>query len=137
MEKGFRLLERIERGEPKVSYEHVVDSHVLIQSIQKHLIELFNTHTGNSTAATEYGLPDFNDVLSNSENIVKDLQDNIQQTINTFEPRLINTQVFYKPSPNNPLELSFGIQGEINHNDEVKPISLDIYLDTDGQFNRK
>ena len=61
MEKGFRLLERIELGEAKNCYERVVAHSHIVESIHMHLAELLNTHMGNAMIDVDYGLPDFND----------------------------------------------------------------------------
>ncbi|EGR1757723.1 TPA: type VI secretion system baseplate subunit TssE [Vibrio parahaemolyticus] len=135
MEKGYRLLERIELGEPKNCYEKVVSHKHLIESIHLHLADLLNTHSGNAMIDGEYGLPDFNDVLSNNTNLVRHIQKNITATIERFEPRLLNVEVHYREDHHNPLQLGFGIRGEVSHNGGKVPMSIDVYMGTDGQFN--
>lgn len=135
MEKGYRLLERIELGEPKNCYEKVVSHKHLIESIHLHLADLLNTHAGNAMIDGEYGLPDFNDVLSNNTNLVRHIQKNITSTIESFEPRLRSVEVHYRENHNNPLQLGFGICGEVLHNGGKVPMSIDVYMGTDGQFN--
>lgn len=135
MEKGFRLLERIELGESKGSYEKVVSQRHLIESVHLHLTDLLNTHSGNAMIDGEYGLPDFNDVLANSSNLVRSIQKSIKSTIERFEPRLKSVEVNYRQDHHNPLQLGFGIRGEVFHNGGKVPMSINIYMGTDGKFN--
>ncbi len=135
MEKGYRLLERIELGEPKNSYEKVVSHKHLIESIHLHLADLLNTHSGNAMIDTDYGLPDFNDVLANNTNLVRHIQKNISSTIHQFEPRMLDVEVHYKEDHHNPLQLSFAISGVVSHNGGKVPMSIDVFMGTDGQFN--
>ncbi|MGF1696324.1 type VI secretion system baseplate subunit TssE [Vibrio lamellibrachiae] len=135
MEKGYRFLERIELGEPKRSYEKVVSHHDLIESVRIHLADLLNTHSGNAMIDGDYGLPDFNDVLSTNNNLVRHIQKNIHSTIERFEPRLRNIEVNYREDEHNALNLGFGICGEVFHNGGKVPMAIDVYMGTDGQFN--
>lgn len=135
MEKGYRLLERIELGESKNCYEKVVSHKHLIESIHLHLADLLNTHAGNAMIDNEYGLPDFNDVLSNNTNLVRNIQQNIRTSIEKFEPRLKNVEVHYRQDNHNPLQLGFGIGGEVMHNGGKVPMSINIFMGVDGQFN--
>ncbi|PKF50032.1 type VI secretion system baseplate subunit TssE [Enterovibrio nigricans] len=135
MEKGYRLLERIELGEPKSSYEKMVSHQHLIESIHIHLAELLNTHTGNAMIDGDYGLPDFNDVLATNANLVRTIQKNIQETIERFEPRLKNIEVHYRMDMHSPLQLNFSISGEVFHNGDTVPMSINVFMGVDGQFN--
>ncbi|WP_299015020.1 type VI secretion system baseplate subunit TssE [uncultured Photobacterium sp.] len=135
MEKGYRLLERIELGEPKNCYEKVVSHQHLVESIHLHLADLLNTHAGNALIDGEYGLPDFNDVLANNTNLVRHLQQNIRTTVEKFEPRLQGVEVQYRQDHHNPLLLSFGISGEVLHNGGKVPMSINVFMGVDGQFN--
>ncbi|MCK6263558.1 type VI secretion system baseplate subunit TssE [Vibrio sp. ZSDE26] len=135
MEKGYRFLERIELGEPKRSYEKVVSHKDLIESVRVHLGDLLNTHSGNAMIDTDYGLPDFNDVLSTNNNLVRHIQKNILSTIEKFEPRLKSVEVHYQEDNHNALHLGFGISGEVFHNGGKVPMSINVYMGTDGQFN--
>lgn len=60
---------------------------------------------------------------------------NITSTIERFEPRLLNVEVHYREDHHNPLQLGFGIRGEVSHNGGKVPMSIDVYMGTDGQFN--
>ncbi|WP_047046459.1 type VI secretion system baseplate subunit TssE [Vibrio mexicanus] len=135
MEKGFRLLERIELGEPKNSYERVYSHQHLIESVHNHLADLLNTHSGNAMIDGDYGLPDFNDVLASNSNLVRTVQQNIQETIAKFEPRLQDVSVHYREDHHNPLQLGFGISGVVTHNGGNVPLAINVFLGTDGQFN--
>ena len=134
MDKGYRLFERIELGEPKSSHEKVRSHRHLIESIHLHLSELLNTHVGNAMIDTRYGSPDFNDVLSSNENLVCYIQQSIRETIEIFEPRLRNIQVHYKESQYNKLQLSFSIAAEVFHNGDKVPMAISVFMGTDGQF---
>jgi len=116
MEKGYRLFERIELGESKNSYEKVISHKHLIESIHHHLADLLNTHAGNAMIDTDYGLPDFNDVLSNHTNLVLNIRKNIIYTIKKFEPRIKLADVQYRANNDDPLQLNFSISGDISHN---------------------
>ncbi len=135
MEKGYRFLERLELGEAKNSYEKVESHQHLIESIHLHLADLLNTHAGNAMIDAGYGLPDFNDVLATNSNLVRTIQKNIADTIGKFEPRLKNISVHYMHDFHNPLQLSFGISGEVDHNGGKVPMSINVFMGVDGQFN--
>ncbi|MCL9783488.1 type VI secretion system baseplate subunit TssE [Vibrio sp. S4M6] len=134
MDKGFRLFERIELGEPKSCYQKVTTSKTALDSIRLHLVELLNTHIGNAMIAHDYGLPDFNDVLSTNANLIHSIQSSICHVIEKFEPRLSAIHVHYKKDTFNPLQLSFGISGEVIHNGNKLPTSINVYMGVDGQF---
>lgn len=135
MDKGYRLFERIELGEPKSCHKKITSHHHLVQSIHLHLTELLNTHTGNAMIDTRYGLPDFNQQLSSNSHLIRDLQQDIRDVIERFEPRLKNIHVHYLDQQINPLHLSFSIQAQVIHNGEKSPISISVSMGTDGQFN--
>lgn len=134
MDKGYRLFERIELNEPKNSHEKNVSHHHHVESIHRHLSELLNTHAGNAMIDTRYGSPDFNDVLSSNANLVRYIQQNIRETIEIFEPRLRNIHVYYKDEQRNPLQLSFSIHAQVFHNGDKVPMSINVFMGTDGQF---
>lgn len=134
MEKGYRLLERIERGEPKKSYQKVTSSKALMDSIRSHLVELLNTHIGSSMIAYDYGLPDFNDVLSSNSNLIQEIQTSIKLVIEKFEPRLAEIKVHYKKDTLNPIQLNFGVSGQVKHNGNPLSTTISIYMGVDGQF---
>ncbi|QUM80161.1 type VI secretion system baseplate subunit TssE [Moritella sp. 5] len=135
MEKGYRLFERIELGESKNSYEKVISQRHLIESIHQHLADLLNTHAGNAMTCIDYGLPDFNDVLSNHTNLVSNIRKNIIYTIKKFEPRIKFVDVLYRESNEDPLQLNFSISGDISHNGINMPLSIDVHMGVNGQFN--
>ena len=135
MDKGYRLFERIELNEPKNSHEKIVSQEHLIESIHRHLCELLNTHAGSAMIDIRYGSPDFNDVLASHANLVRYIQENIRETIEIFEPRLKNVHVEYKNEQPNPVKLSFNIHAQILHNAHTHPMSIPLYMGTDGQFN--
>ncbi len=135
MDKGYRLLERIELGEAKNSYEKVVSPQHLIESIHTHLADLLNTHSGNAMIDIDYGLPDFNDVLATNTNLVRNIQQNVKATIEKFEPRIERVEVFHRNDFQNPLQLSFGVKGDVMHNGSKVPVSINVFMGVDGQFN--
>ena len=135
MDKGYRLFERIELNEPKNSHERSVSQKHLIESINRHLSELLNTHAGSAMIDIRYGSPDFNDVLASNANLVRYIQQNIRETIEIFEPRLKNVHVEYKTEQPNPIKLSFNIHAQVFHNANTHSMSIPISIDTDGQFN--
>ncbi|MDA9557259.1 type VI secretion system baseplate subunit TssE [Vibrio sp.] len=135
MEKGFRLLERIELGEAKRSFEREKSTRHLVDSIHLHLADLLNTHAGNALIDEEYGLPDFNDVLAQQNNLVRHIQANIQETIESFEPRMQNVKVTHIEDENSALKLSFSISGEVLHNGSDVPMAISVFMGIDGQFN--
>ncbi|QUJ70024.1 type VI secretion system baseplate subunit TssE (plasmid) [Photobacterium sp. GJ3] len=135
MDKGYRLLERIELGESKNSYDTVGSTQYLIESIHYHLADLLNTHTGNAMIALDYGLPDFNDVLADKSNIVREIRHSVKQTIEKYEPRLTGVVVRYIPHADNPLQLNFAVSGEVYHNDKKTMMNIDLSVGVDGKFS--
>ncbi|WP_413111691.1 type VI secretion system baseplate subunit TssE [Thaumasiovibrio sp. DFM-14] len=134
MDKGYRLLERIERGEPKSSYDKVISHDLLIESIHSHLRDLLNTHAGNAMIAEEYGLPDFNDVLSEKSNLVHEVRISIKRCVERYEPRLSNVSVTYTENPDDILLLRFAVSGVVRHNNEELSLNINVAVDVDGQF---
>ncbi|KKD00516.1 type VI secretion system baseplate subunit TssE [Photobacterium halotolerans] len=135
MDKGYRLLERIELGEAKNSYDTVESTQYLIESIHHHLADLLNTHAGNAMIAKDYGLPDFNDVLADKSNIVREIRNSVKATIEKFEPRLAGVEVRYVPHTDDPLQLRFAVNGEVFHNNKKTRMNIDLSVGVDGKFS--
>lgn len=135
MDKGYRFLERVELGERKDSFERVISHKCLIESIHNHLRDLLNTHAGNAMIANDYGLPDFNDVLAENANLLREIRENIKDAIEQYEPRLKDVSVKSLSRPDDPLQLCFAVSGQVNHNGKDLPLSIDVSVGIDGRFD--
>jgi len=78
-----------------------------ICSIKRNIELLLNTRQGCSQSSPEVGLPDFNDAIAGSSELLVRTTSGIRESIQSYEPRVVVRDVHFVPNPDAPLELNF------------------------------
>lgn len=97
-----------------------------IQGIKRHIELLLNARQGCSQSSPEVGLPDFNDAVAGSADLLIRTARGIRESIEAHEPRLTVRDVRFIPNPDAPLELNFRLDCvmTVEHPEEVFGIDL-------------
>lgn len=106
-----------------------------MESVLGHLRELFNVRAGAVPTRPDYGLPDFNDLVSEFPTAVPVISRAIKQQIEMFEPRLKRVSVRHVPDPDRPLSLFFNISAEMVVPDGQERVAFETVLGADGSVN--
>ncbi|MEK6748530.1 MAG: type VI secretion system baseplate subunit TssE, partial [Pseudomonadota bacterium] len=104
----------------------VVDKTKVARSVLRHLIQLLNTRRGSVPTQPDYGLPDFNDMISRFPDAIHELKKEIKMCLEKYEPRLSQIQVGYVADKDNPLTLRYEVSALL-HIDEEK---TDVWFET-------
>ncbi|MCP4698986.1 MAG: type VI secretion system baseplate subunit TssE [Gammaproteobacteria bacterium] len=107
------LLERIDHYEEESLRELTIDKEKLLESVLKHMQNMFNTRQGSAVTLPNYGIPDFNDLVSRFPDAITEIKKAIRDSIKNYEPRLRNIRVKHIPDEENPLNLQFEIAGQL------------------------
>ena len=108
------------------------DASLAVQSVVDYLQVLMNTRQGAVATRPDFGLPDFNDMVSTFPSAVPAIARAIKQQLDTFEPRLRNVSVRHVPDPDRPLTLSYRIRAELATSDTEDPVSFETVFGSDG-----
>ena len=121
-----------ERLDPDLPITRTIDdSHQLeaiVGAIKRHIEWLLNSREGNSQSAPELGLSDFNDATGGSTDFTLKIANNIKETIQRYEPRVTVQDVEYSPNPDNPLELTFKVVGQLTLRQHNKEVLIELVL---------
>jgi len=123
------FFERLDPDLPVI--RSVDDSNQLVAvvgAIKRHLEWLLNSRQGSSQSAPELGLSDFNDATGGSTDFTLKIARNIKETIQRYEPRVIVHDVEYSPNPDNPLELTFKVIGQIPLKQDNREVLIELIL---------
>ncbi len=112
------LLERLLLGKRGYAPSRQANSAELMDSVLRNLGRIFNTNQGSSLARPDYGVPDFNQVISNFPDAVPRLAHIIEEQIRMFEPRLRSCKVRFVDDSSDrpksgPISLDFVITAEL------------------------
>lgn len=129
--RGFTLLERLEDpararlgGEP--------DPSDVLASVLANLSHILNTRAGSVMTRPDYGMPDFNDMVSNFPDALAMIAKAIRYQINEFEPRLRHPLVRHVPDPTSPLLIRYTVTAELVVGSRSESVSLETTLDDAG-----
>jgi len=125
------LLQRLMDDDPPAP-GRPFDASVAVQSVIEYLQILMNTRQGSVAARPDFGLPDFNDMVSAFPNAVPAIARAIKHQIDEFEPRLRNVVVRHVPDPDRPLTLTYRIRAELAISDSDTPITVETIFGSDG-----
>jgi type VI secretion system protein len=104
-----------------------------VQSVLSHLQRILNTRQGNVVIAGDYGVPDFLDFLQSYPESVHEIEHNIKNAIDKYEPRLSGASVTFVPDEDDALILRFQIIACLTVEDDRK-IFFETVVDTDGRM---
>lgn len=128
-----RLLERIRSAEQEPLRRGGDNHRRCIDSVLAHLQRILNTRQGNVPIAGDYGVPDFLDFLQTYPDSVIEIERNIKNAIDKYEPRLSGASVTYVFDEDDALTLRFQIIASLIVEGGRK-IYFETVVDTDGRI---
>ncbi len=126
------LLERIdapETGGRRIA--HDVDE--AMRSVAEHLTCMFNVRQGSVAVAPDYGMPDFNDLLTRFPDALNLIRKSIQTSVDKYEPRLSRVTVRAIANDDDPFDLRFKIAGRLALGDEDCSVSFEALVGPSGR----
>jgi len=105
-----------------------------IDSVLSHLQRILNTRQGNVPIAGDYGIPDFLDFLQTYPESVHQIEHNIKNAIDKYEPRLSGATVTYVPDEDETLTLRFEIIACLTV-ETGRKVFFETVVDTDGRVH--
>lgn len=125
---GGRLFERLAAPHQPVLRKEADELVDVVESIKRHLVDLLNSHPGNSACAPELGLLDFNDATIGVLDLERNIQRAICQCIERYEPRVKRVDVESLPNHGDPLQLRFQVHATVSLGRENTQATIDLLL---------
>ncbi|MCP1314009.1 MULTISPECIES: type VI secretion system baseplate subunit TssE [unclassified Halomonas] len=125
---GSRLFERLATPHQPQALTEQNRLAEVVESIKRHLVELLNSHPGNSACAPELGLLDFNDATIGVLDLELNIQQAIRQCIERFEPRVKRVEVESLPNAGDPLQLRFQVHATVDLGNDRTQATIDLLL---------
>ena len=133
-----RLLERIremtaEQGQRKGKAK---DKPSLESSVLAHLSKLLNTRQGSTIISPDFGVPDLAAMTTSpsAENVAR-IESILASVVERFEPRLTNVKVVFSPSDDDPLKMSFSLQGTLAGQEADATVFFQTVLSPSGRIS--
>ena len=133
-----RLLERIremtaEQGQHK---DKAKDKPSLERSVFAHLTKLLNTRQGSTIISPDFGVPDLAAMTTSpsAENVAR-IESILASVVERFEPRLTNVKVVFSPSDDDPLKMSFSLQGTLAGQEADAAVFFQTVLSPSGRIS--
>jgi type VI secretion system protein len=92
----------------------------LVWSVVSNLNRLFNTRRGTISHMPDYGLPDMLTVYRDAPRSADELRWAIEESIDTYEPRLRRVRVRPRETDPYTMRLVFVVTGELKTGEEVR-----------------
>lgn len=92
----------------------------LLWSVVSNLNRLFNTRRGSVKHLPDYGLPDLTTVYRDAPRSGDELRRAIQESIETYEPRLRRVRVERKETDEYSMRLVFVVSGVLKNGERVR-----------------
>ena len=128
------LLARIEDPGPPEERDLPGDPRFMIESIREHLQHMLNTRHNGSSSAPDYGLAALSE-LYQGHSTSKQVEDEIRNSIEKYEPRLADVDVSFEQSKDTPWEIVFHILGTIVTDEDQKvPTVFRTVVDASGEL---
>ncbi|MCU1718961.1 type VI secretion system baseplate subunit TssE [Pseudomonas sp. 5P_3.1_Bac2] len=105
----------------------------VMASVAAHLAKMLSTRAGSVQTLPDYGLPDLNDMRLSLHDSLQQARIAIERFIEAYEPRLSEVRVISLPRDNNPLQLTFAIEGLLQVDGLRRHVSFAASLDGSGQ----
>lgn len=106
-----------------------------VGAISEHLRALLNTRRGESPAAPNFGIMDFNDIIHLFPAAIPRMQQSIRTAIQEFEPRLKNVVVLHVEDDTQPTALRFDIVAQLNLKDTRGSVRFHTELHPGGRVD--
>ena len=137
---GTRLLERIRemtseqdqlKGKAKAKDKPSLESSVLA-----HLSKLLNTRQGSTIISPDFGVPDLAAMTTSpsAENVAR-IESILASVVERFEPRLTGVKVVFSPSDDDPLKISFSLQGTLAGQEADATVFFQTVLSPSGRIS--
>ncbi|WP_445011355.1 type VI secretion system baseplate subunit TssE [Vreelandella stevensii] len=110
---GSRLFERLAAPRQLESRSDEGALEDVVESIKRHLVDLLNSHPGNSASVPELGLLDFNDATIGVLDLKLNIKQAIRHCIERYEPRVKRVDVESLPNSGDPLQLRFQVHATV------------------------
>ncbi|WP_422102989.1 type VI secretion system baseplate subunit TssE [Vreelandella sp.] len=125
---GSRLFERL--AAPQQQGHYAVESPLedVVESIKRHLVDLLNSHPGNSASVPELGLLDFNDATIGVLDLELNIKQAIRHCIERYEPRVQRVDVESLPNSGDPLQLRFQVHATVALGKGSTHTTIDLLL---------
>ena len=101
------------------------------ESIMRHVQHMLNTRQGSVETLPEYGLADFNDMVSRFPDAINEIRRMIKGALDQYEPRLGNVKIEHIVDKDNPLALKFEITARLSG--QRQSIWFETVLESDGR----
>jgi type VI secretion system protein len=102
-------------------------------SVAAHLGKMLSTRAGSAQTASDYGLPDLNDMRQSLHESLSQSRLSIERFIQAYEPRLTNVRVRALPRDRDPLVLAFSIAAMLTIEGETRAVAFSARLGGGGQ----
>jgi type VI secretion system protein len=106
----------------------------VMASVAAHLAKMLSTRAGSVQTASDYGLPDLNDMRLSLHDARAQARQAINGFIEAYEPRLSNVCVAWIPGDADPLRLFFSIDALLDVEGFRQQVSFSACLDGSGQI---
>ncbi|MDH4273408.1 MAG: type VI secretion system baseplate subunit TssE [Gammaproteobacteria bacterium] len=113
----------------------VVDKTRVARSVLRHLMQMLNTRRGSVPTQPDYGLPDFNDMVSRFPDAIQELKKEIKFCLEKYEPRLSQIHVGHIADKANPLALRYEISATLMLDNEKSDIWFETTLNSMGKVS--
>ena len=127
------LLERIDDGDADDGRRLEVDRHRVAQSVVRHLRKMLNVRQGSVITLPDYGLPDFNDIVSQFPDSVNVVRRIIKDSLEKYEPILRRVSVRHLPNEDDPMDFRFEISARLVVDGEETPVSFETVFADGGK----
>ncbi|MDR0183474.1 type VI secretion system baseplate subunit TssE [Lysobacter arvi] len=102
-----------------------------IGAIKRHLERLLNARQGCALSNPDYGLPDFNDAVSGTTDLLTCLAAGVRVAIAQYEPRVDVRQVRLMPDADSPVELYFRVDCTMPVDHKEQLVEIDLVMNRD------
>lgn len=129
------LLERLEAAEDTLPNGSAsFDRSALLRSVLGNVRRVLNERRGSCETRVDYGLPDLNDALGRGGSPAQ-FAGTIQETIETFEPRLSGVTVRFVPDQDHPMRINFRISATLHFGEGSERVAFDTILSEDKRIH--
>ncbi|MGQ9609571.1 MAG: type VI secretion system baseplate subunit TssE [bacterium] len=134
MYKARTLLERLNNPQLDRYQNSSQNLEALAESVLNHLKKMLNTRVGNSlTQPQDYGMIDLNEIRMNMPDSITNVQNNIKNMIEKYEPRLKNVKIEHINSGDDLMILKFKVIADIAAERRTS-IAFETIVEPSGQI---
>ncbi len=133
------LLDRISAGEfrqrSSAAASSAEDVELLMGSVQRNLVRLFNARHDLAQAAPDYGLPALSDLTIGAESYVERVRKSILVAVRKYEPRLRRVRVEHAAGGEDSQRLTFRVEGILVGRSGEHRVFYETSIAGSGQFD--